>query len=523
MRLRKKWLGVLLAFLTPVLFTLSFPPYDLSFLAWVALIPLLLALKELKRYEAFLFSWLIGGLSFRGVFGWIGQIEGFGLGHYIMLGIYLGGYFALFGLFVRLFDDNDPVYPLFVGLVWVLLEYIRSHFFFLALPWALLGHTQYRHIDLIQISSYAGVYGLSFLVILVNASLAEFLRRIPSSLRHKETLQRYAPVALYLVPLLLLPLISFWGKGIRKGTGHTAEVRVGLVQANIPQNVKWQKEVFAWSFERYEDLTRQVAQERPSVILWPETAIPIDFRAYPAGLWKISALVREIDIPLVFGAAGGTKMRAADADQHPSYNSAFFISPQGMFGEYKKMRLIPFGEYIPSIGHFSLSFLAPGVKAGFVPGRYAKLFPLQEGSFGVTICWENIFPDLFRKFVGQGASFMVNISNDGWFKNEAAPSQHLMCQVFRAVENRTSIARVANTGISCFIDPFGHILRRVEEGNRFLNVMGVASGEIPTGLGPTFYTRHGDLFMLFCMILFGLLIVWRVCYPHRTSITGNGK
>jgi apolipoprotein N-acyltransferase len=275
--------------------------------------------------------------------------------------------------------------------------------------------------------------------------------------------------------------------------------------------MKWKKDTFYRIFGRYKALTQKVAQEKPSLIIWPETAMPLDFRSSPRDFWRILSLAREVDIPIIVGAAGAAKIGKSGDRSKGRYNSAFYISSQGrLFGEYRKTKLLPFGEYIPSVGRLSFSFVVPGLESNFIPGDNTKVFPLDEEPFGITICWESIFADLFRDFVLKGASFMVNISNDAWFKDSAGPYQHLICNIFRAVENRVSIARVANTGISCFIDPFGRITKKIEKnGNKYLDVTGVICGDMPLYQGTTFYTKYGDIFVFVCITIFSLVLIWR--------------
>jgi len=512
MRIKGKRLGILIAFLTPLWLTLSFPKFDFSCLAWICLVPLLVAISRLKKTEAFIFSWMIGWVAYQGIFSWIYQVEGFSFFHGFLAGLYLGFYVGLFGLLIKLPDSGSYSYPVFVALIWVTLEYIRSNLLFLAFPWALLGQTQYQNINLIQISSITGVYGISFLVALVNASVAMMIDQWVPVSHQKWRKKDYAAFGSCLAPILFIIMISLWGMNIQKRDGVRDGIRLGVVQGNIAQDIKWKQDTIVWTFDRYEALTKEVAQEKPSLIIWPETAIPLNAFSYPRVFWRILTLSKGIQTPIIFGAAGAAKVGVSENKSRQKYNSAFYCSSGGkILGEYQKIRLLPFGEYIPSLGRVSFSFLNPGLKGKFDAGSHIKLFPLNEASFGVTICWENIFPNLFRGFVLKGASFMINISNDAWFKDSAGPHQHLMCQVFRAVEHRIAIARAANTGISCFIDPFGRIIKRVEgDAGKDLNVSGVAYADIPLKQRPTFYTLYGDVFVLTCMIILGLGLFYQV-------------
>ncbi len=500
----KKWL-MMSALLTPVFLTISYPNFNLHFISWIALIPLLLTIKRIRWFYAFLFAWGVGSLSFMGIFFWIMKVEKFSIPYYLLCGLYLGVFFGFFGLLTPILSHKSLLYPIYSSALWISLEYLRSHLSFLSLPWALLGHSQYKNLYLIQISSFTGVYGISFLIVLVNVSLGELLERayLYFAKKEKKALSRLS-LYLYLSPLLIVALILYSGKyyvnKIQKNI-YNNTIRLGLIQGNVPQEIKWGEENLVSTLDLYESLTKEAAKMKPHLIIWPETSIPIDLHSVPSHRWRIMRLARQINIPLICGAAGSVKIGGTGDKNKKIYNSAFYISSKGQkAGEYRKIKLLPFGEFIPSIGTFSLKSIFPELKSNFTSGKVVKTFSLEGESFGITICWENIFPDLFRKNVLKGATFMVNISNDAWFKDSAGPYQHLMCNIFRAVENRISIARAANTGISCFIDPFGNIIKKISNsGGLDLNVRGICYGDIPIFRRQTFYTKHGDVFSFLCI------------------------
>ena len=163
--------------------------------------------------------------------------------------------------------------------------------------------------------------------------------------------------------------------------------------------------------------------------------------------------------------------------------------------------MAPFGEYVPLEGIIPWpNFIVPPDKKSFeVPGTDYTLFDIQGTKFGVVICWEIVFPDFFSEFVRRGAEFMMNLTNEGWFGDTAAPYQLLAMAVFRCVENRVSMARAANTGISCFIDPRGRITGRVEKNGKDVCVDGYLTQGIPLSHEWTFYTRYGDIFIFLVM------------------------
>jgi apolipoprotein N-acyltransferase len=196
---------------------------------------------------------------------------------------------------------------------------------------------------------------------------------------------------------------------------------------------------------------------------------------------------------LLVGSPDVERASVGEGDRY--YNSAFLVSPdRELLGKYDKIHMVPFGEYVPlkSILFF-VHKLAYGI-GDFEPGRTHTVFHLPRGRFGVTICYEVIFPDQVRRYVKQGADFLVNITNDAWFGRSAAPGQHLAMAALRAAENRRYLIRAANTGISAIIDPTGRIVKASE-----IFVPAVVSGRIQLRRGETFYTRYGDLFAWLCV------------------------
>jgi apolipoprotein N-acyltransferase len=204
-----------------------------------------------------------------------------------------------------------------------------------------------------------------------------------------------------------------------------------------------------------------------------------------------------------------------------SGNTALFFSPEGkILGQYLKIHLVPFGEYIPLEGIIDWPhFIVPSEKKLHeAPGKEYTLFDLKKAKFGVVICWEHVFPDLFRTFVKNGADFMLNITNEGWFGDTAAPHQMLAISIFRAVENRRAIARAANTGVSCFIDPHGRIASRVQDNQKKDTfVEGYLTGEIPISDHKTFYTEHGEVFTYFCIAIASLMVAIALARGKRAS------
>jgi apolipoprotein N-acyltransferase len=497
-----------LASLSGLVMLLAFPPFDLAALAWIGLVPLLLACRSPR--SAFLLSGLTGIVFFVGIFSWIWNVPAFNLLDGLLVAVYLGLYFALWGLGVAWIRSRTGL-PLSIAAapLWVALEYVRGHVGFLSLPWMLLGYSQYQATALIQVTSLTGVYGLSFLIVLTNASLAEacgcFLIRSGRSPAPLTWTSR--PVALPVTALVLIATLVH-GHAVLSGPGLTDRIRIAVVQGNVPQPLKWDTGYRQATLDRYAQLTRQVAGHSPALIVWPETAVPGDVQHDPDLRRLIGQLAVETGTHLLVGSSEQAKF--ARRELHGKlYNSLVLVTPQGgVAAEYRKVRLVPFGEYEPLHGLVKWPrAIAPAVGKS-VAGTEYSLLQVGDVTFGATICWENLFPDLVREFVKAGARFMVNSTNEAWFGETSASAQFLAINALRAAENRVAIARATNTGISAFIDPFGRITERLRGADgRELFVEGHIVGEVSLSIGTTPYTRYGDLFAFLQIGGSGLLLI----------------
>jgi len=442
----------------------------------------------------------------------------------ILLTTYLGLYVAFYALAIAWFRKTLFPFSFFAApFIWVTLELVRTHLLS-GLPWTLLGYSQYQWLQTIQIANLTGVYGVSFLIVLVNAALAEVGLWLVDRSRQAGPFPWLTPTA----AVLGMALTLLYGQAqLNAGHVNTSEsttdsngsIPIGLIQPNIDQAQKWDAAFRRETLDRYARLTAQAA-EGSTLVIWPEAATPFLFEQESPYRLEVMELARTHNVPLLFGSPA---FRHFLNGRPYLLNSAYLLSPDGVtLGRYDKRHLVPFGEYIPLRPVlFFLDKLVEGI-GDFEAGTDATVLDLPIGSgadrrsikFGVVICYEVIFPNLVREFVANGAQFMVTITNDAWFGKSAAAFQHFGMVVLRAVENRVSFARSANTGISGFIDPQGRILHAspifTEE---------VVIGRIPVGRGRTFYTQQGDLFAYSCAIITGLfLLVARL----RTKVGTGG-
>ena len=506
---------ILLAVTTGILLPYCFPKYDFGLLAWVALIPLHIALDGLsRRTQAFWLGWLAGIIGSTGIMSWVvtamttyGKVPVvFSYGIMLLLTAYLGLYVALYSAGAVWFRKLVPRYGLFAApCLWVTLELLRTYLFS-GLPWSLLGYSQYRQLDLIQVADHLGVYGVSFLIVLTNVALAELYLWVMPLFRGFRPAR--LPWELVTTAAMLVGLSWAYSTSLIASEAverPKASLHVGVVQPNIDQAIKWDQAYRDETLRRYDRLTESFGYGT-DLVVWPEAATPFIFEREPVYQLQLVAMANRASAPLLFGSPAVR----FDTDRKPFLlNSAYLLSPDGqLLGRYDKQHLVPFGEYIPlkSSLLFFLEKLVEGIgdfQAG--PGPTVLSFQLKEPDgggparrvkVGVVICYEVIFPDLVRRMATGGAEFLVTITNDAWFGDSSAPYQHFSMVVFRSVENHLAFVRAANTGISGFIDPFGRIIQASP-----IFTETALQAEIPVRQTRTFYSRHGDVFAYGCMLI----------------------
>jgi apolipoprotein N-acyltransferase len=494
---------ILLSLFSGLLLILSFPNFDLEFLAWVALVPLLYSIEGKGLYRSFLLGFLTGMISFLGILYWIvvavhtyGNVplilSGFIL---LLLVTYLSLYMGAFTYFTRLIQIRSGLQPiLLTPILWVALEYLRS-LLLTGFPWANLSYSQYLNLPFIQMADVTGAYGLSFVILLVNGTLFLVI--------HQWSKKTFPFKEVIIAAIILLGFLIYgylkMGRIDRQMT-RNPPLKVGLVQGNIDQSVKWDKSFEIETLKIYEKLSYRVAEAKPDLIIWPETATPFFFQDAREYQPFVLDIPKKTNAFLLFG----TPSYRIQKGKVNHYNSAYLVSPSGeLIGKYDKIHLVPFGEYVPMQDLlFFIGSLGEGI-GDFKPGREIFNFSLPQGKFGVLICFEIIFPDLCRRFVKRGANFLVTITNDAWFGKTSAPYQHFSIATFRAVENRVFVARAANTGITGFIDPRGKIIK---EGGIFTEE--ALNGTIRLSSQKTFYTLYGDIFAWLCSALSVLLLAY---------------
>ncbi|GKS57226.1 apolipoprotein N-acyltransferase [Nitrospira sp.] len=471
-----------LALLTSVLLTCSLPPFDWGWIAWVALVPLLVACHGSTAAQATGLGFLSGFGAVCGALSWIFEVPAFGIHHFLLLGGYLALYPALWCLGLAYLKRFDIVTAIPPAALWVILDYVRAHAGFLAFPWGTLAHTQHDHLAVLQVATVTGEYGVTFLVVLGSTAIAGIITR-------------RARVSA-IVALLLIGLVHSTGI-LALNTGHAERtLRVAAVQPSIPVGGHATGADRLVNFRLLERLTVAAAVSHPSLIAWPETAIAGNLRADPLLASDLQAIVQELGVPLVLGVSEVEKFAARDhlgEIRRRAYNSAYFFSPNAaLSAPYHKRYLLPFGEYAPFEGMVTWPAWVGGRGYDRVAGEGPRVFALPDGTpFSTLICWESLFSDLSRESVMAGARLLVQLNNPAWFGHSAAGAQQNLSSVLRAVENRVPIVVASNTGPSQVIDPHG----RIVASSSSIFTVDMVAGQVPLGESGTVYTRMGDVFV----------------------------
>jgi apolipoprotein N-acyltransferase len=484
-----------------LLLAAAFPKWDQTYLLPVALWPLFWALQNQPPRRAFWLGYVFGLAFYSGLLYWIAYVTHvFGklplplaLGVMLLLAGVLSLYRAFWAAGVA-WAAQRGVSPLwFAPAFWVVLEFLQANFPFGGFPWELLGYGLYRHPMLSQTADVAGVYGLSFLVVLVNTLLFLMSYRKFGTLKH--SMRQEA------LPILLIMVCVGYGanrlQAVRQLVANHPKIKVAVTQGNIKQGEKWNPQIVHATLDRYAELTQQSKGAR--LIIWPETAAPFFFVRTPDFTAKVQDIVKKSGAYLLFGAPAWELTKEGER----YFNRAYLLTPRGeVAGYYDKAHLVPYGEYVPLQRiFFFIPKMVPMI-GDFAEGPVGATLSMPEGPVGVLICFESIFPYLARAQVKNGARLLVNITNDAWFGETSAPYQHMSMAVIRAVEGRVSLARSANTGISAFIAPDGKILW-----TSALNIAAAHTVELPWLPGGSIYTRFGDIFAWACTVLSVLIFV----------------
>jgi apolipoprotein N-acyltransferase len=534
--------------MTALLLWGAFTPLDFGPLAWVALVPLL-ALVRIERPVRRMYGMVfVGGLIF-----WVMSLQWMRLGHPVMyvawwaLSLYLSLYLPLFVALARVAVWRLRV-PLTLAapVVWVGLELLRGYLMS-GFSWYYLAHTQYRWIELIQISDLVGAYGVSFLIALIAGCLAEMLPAavfaklglLPAGAAGLRVVSNRGILVRVAICLAVFSATLVYGYSRRSGGEFQPGLRVGLVQGNVPSDVKHDPQDWPRIQHRHESLTGLAVKQQPDVIVWPETMFryplletPLDvsdeeLQAAHPGLpietlrkFKVRSHLARIAQMAKAGLVIGLETIDVDTARVRTYNSTVFVHPDGtLAGRYDKLHRVPFGEFIPLVETFPwLRKLTPfGEGFGIDAGKGCAAFELKGSRFAPIICFEDTVPQVVRSILRATAEdtpagprrvdFLVNLTNDGWFHGSSELDQHLITAAFRCVEFRTPMVRAVNTGISAIIDGDGVVRRRAEglKTGASKQDEAVVVDNVPLDSRRSLYLAGGDWFPGICLVFCGFL------------------
>lgn len=492
----------------------SFPRQSRPELAWFALAPFIWAVTKTRGFwSSFFYAWFTAFLFHAGIFYWIYYtcLHGGGLSQGLSLAAWLGlcgllsVQFAVFGGSCYFLKNTGGFFPLLAACGFVALEWVHQTlaFYGLGFPWLMLGYTQWSSPEILQLAAYTGVYGLSFALAFTGASVG-WAFAVPGVKR--------GVWHMCLAAAVFLGLFAFGSWRLPKVPLRPGQALLSLsaavMQPNIDQYKKWDDTFETEITDTLADMGASLADSDVMLAVWPESAVP-------------STLLEEKYSRLFENTAalsGAYQLVGSNVPEgNVQYVGAYLVPPDaGALQSYRKVKLVPFGEYIPLEKWVRAAFSdvsVLGELGAFTPGeRNQKPLDLGGVLMGRTICYESIFPQLWLSQNRQGAKLFVNITNDAWFFDTAAPYQHLAINAVRAAETGRPVLRAANTGFSAVIDPFGRIEKK---SGLFTREILRAEVPLPVGDKVNFYTQWGDWFAWLCAAIYFTLFISLAVFSYE--------
>ena len=557
---RYSFLGIdifrwLLPIATGALLALAFPPFNISQLAWVALIPLMISLQPVGRAalsppsgnrpwraeaarptddisEAFRRGY-IAGLVFFGMTTWwvIYTTEGGApwpaalagvVALVAVLALYFGAWASVFAWLTGSFADADApdatggllpaarniTVSVTGAATWVTLEWLRGRLLLGGFPWNFIGVSQWQSLPVIQLAATTGVYGISALIVALNGAFYFTGKRFWEQAVQQRPARRLS-WEFYLAMILLCGTMMHGFAEIRRAAAElpARSLQLLLAQGNIPQTLKFDPAEKPKILDRYGSLTE--TNLPLDLIIWPETATPEPLR-YDADSF---ALVTNLAVHSRAALLTGTFDMTPYSNPPQWFNAAILVRPDAtLAGIYRKIHLVPFGEYVPwrKVLPF-MKYLTP-IPDSFERGSELTVFEVAGARFGTVICFEDTVAPLCRDYAATGIDFLVNLTNDAWFKTSPAAEMHLANALFRAIETRRPLVRCTNNGVSCVVDARGFIRARVPA---FTAANALVTLDLPATRTTTYYMQHGDIFVAGCAGLTGLAIGLAAFRRHR--------
>lgn len=525
---KSKYLSLFLLTISGVMLGFSFPPFQTGIFSAFAFIPLFFVLSDKDSYgKAIRSSYFVFFIFNLIAISWVGGFVEHKDPYLMVAGafllvvhpLFLSVPIVAFTFIRRNLNFKSAIYTF--PFVWVSFEFLHSSTE-LAFPWLTLGNTMSYDLSLIQYASFTGVYGVSFWILIINVLVFIFMVKIllkEWTIFSKQSLLLFFLLfTIYLLPKVYGTSVMNDGKKIQ-----SKKIRIALIQPNIDPWEKWEFDSQQSQLELYQSMTAKIPRDL-DLIIWPETATPyyVLMPQYQLYFDKIKKQVDSLNVPLFTGIPDiyvykqsdkvppSAKQFRSTGEYYDSYNSSMLLIPHSSeIQKYAKIRLVPFSERVPYADalHF-LSFPQWGVGiGGWGIGKDTTVFNFQLNDsthvkFSNLICYESIYPTFVASFVRKGAEFLTIITNDSWWGDSYGPYQHQRYAIFRAIENRRWIARSANGGISCFIDSYGRIYKQTE-----MYTSATVVGSIHLRNDLTFYSKHGDVFTMFCLFASGVILM----------------
>lgn len=499
-------LNVTLAVISGVLFAWSFPNVAAGWLMFIALLPLFVVLARAESFKgAFALGWLSQTIAWLLMVPWVIRV----MSHYgglpyitgVVIFVAMCAYLGMYGgLFALLFHGIAPRTSfrrwLLIPLAWAVVEYTRTYLFS-GFPWSLIAASIVDYTPFVLLDRVAGPYALGVLILLPSMLIAWLIVARPNGIRR---LFAIASVA------IITFVWSTTGYVAAKVIGRSSAAPVAhaaLLQPNISQEMRWDNDNLIVIFRRMMAMTDEATARGVQVVIWPESTVPLSFATTDFYRDAIESVSRAHNADIILGSI------AEDATQpYKMWNAAFLVSGGRTIGHYDKIRLVPFGEYVPmrkmlffahslvhAVGQFEF-----GTKETPLAGRFL---------YGPAICYEVVFPQIPRMQVVHGANVLVTITNDAWYDGTSAPRQHLNQARLRAIESDRYLLRAGTTGISAVVDPTGKIVQQLEIGKQ-----GTIYADFQPRTSVTPYVRFGDWFAWLAIAFVITGMVWR---PRTTG------
>lgn len=486
--------GFLLAFSHPNFIEQGLKIHTFFFI-WFAYIPLLyVLLKESLKKNLFICGIISGSVFYLTAFYWMWNIKPMGAGAYVAwlsLGVYLSVFLAVSLVLARVLEERFKIAYLFsLPAAFTVMEFCRE-WMFSGFQLLTPAQSQHQFLALLAMLSITGVYGPAFLILFVNMLALKLLTGEKPDLKNASHIAALACA-------IMLVLFAFV-EGLKPAAG--SKIRAAIIQPDIDQDVEWSQEFKEASLKTYKGMITGLKDEKPEIIIWPETGYPGILNMEP---WKTAEMAAWL--PGAYNLVGSDSY-SRDKSGVNYYNSAFLLDDKGAItGTYSKFHLVPFGEYIPF--QHTLSFVKKVVRrygyTGFTPGTKIEPLDYNGTKLGVVICYDGLFPEISREFVKKGARFLAHLSYETWYGRTPATSQIFLNTAMRAIENGVPLIRSVSSGISGFVAANGKIYSTT---GLFERRAAVADIEVDAKAGRTFYTLFGDWFVCFLAFLTAVLII----------------